>query len=40
MGSVLFRNITYKVFAYKSFYMRKKDLALNNPQGLVCHNTE
>ena len=36
-------NITYKLlFAYESYYiyMYKQDLALNNPQGLICYKTQ
>ena len=34
----LFKNLNYKLFAYKS-YMYEQDLALNNSQGLICHKT-
>ena len=44
MNYDLFKNVTYKVFAYKSYIMYvcmyKKDLALNNLQGLICHKTQ
>ena len=40
-----FRNdVIYKLFTYKSYifsiYMYKQDLALNSPQGLICHKTQ
>ena len=31
-----FKNVTYKLFVYKSFNMYKQDLALNNLQELIC----
>ena len=39
---VCLKNVTYKQFIYKShiIYIKKKqDLALNNPQELLCHKT-
>ena len=32
-------NITYKLFVYK-LYICKQDLALNNPQKLICYKTQ
>ena len=32
-------DVTNKLFAYKS-YMHEQDLALNNPEGLICHKTK
>ena len=34
-----FKNkVTHKLFIYKSYI--KMDLALNNPQGLICHKPQ
>ena len=35
MSSDSFKNFTYKLFVCKS-YIYKQELALNNPQGLIC----
>ena len=42
MKSVSLKNVTNKLFVYKSYlvYRYKKDLALNNLQGLICHKTQ
>ena len=43
MSSGLFKNnVTYKLFAYKSYmiYIYQDDLALNNLQGLIWHKTQ
>ena len=44
MSSCTLKNVNYKVFIYKSCifnsYMCKQDLALNNPQGLICYKTQ
>ena len=39
MGSVSFKDIIYKTYLEIVFwiYRYKKDLALNNLQGLICH---
>ena len=37
MSSGLFKNVTDKLFTYKSY---KQDLALNNQQGMICHKTQ
>ena len=39
MRSGSLKNVTYKLFTYKSYniYKCKQDLALNNPQGLICY---
>ena len=36
-----FKNkVAYKLFAYKLFInIKKKDLALNNPQEFICYKT-
>ena len=36
-----FKDKTYNVSAYKIFFicMYEKDMALNNPLGLICHKT-
>ena len=37
------KNVTCKLFIYKSYiliYIYKQDLALNNLQGLICHQTK
>ena len=40
MGSCSFKNnVNGKLFTYK-LYMYKQDLALNNPQGLICYKTQ
>ena len=33
-----FKNVTYKLFAYKCYV--EQDLALNNTDGLICHKTQ
>ena len=38
MSSALFKNVTYKLFAYKSLY-DKQDLVSNNSIGLIYHKT-
>ena len=60
MNSGSLMNVTYKLFAYKSYisvclcvyvslccvcvcvcvFVREQDLALNNPQVLICHETQ
>ena len=42
MSSGAFKNVTYKLFVYKSYirFMYKEDLALNNLQGLICYKTQ
>ena len=48
MSFGLFKNVTYKLFAYKSYdiyiyiyiYIYKQDLALNNPQELIFHKIQ
>ena len=40
MSCGLFKNnVTYKLFTYKS-YNYKWDLALNDPQRLICHKMQ
>ena len=38
MSSGLFKNVIYKLFVYL-IYMYYQDLALNNPQKMVCLKT-
>ena len=45
MSTGLFKNnVTNKQFTYKSYiqniYKYKQNLALNNPQGLICHKAQ
>ena len=46
MRSDSFKNVTYKLFIYKSFelyiyiYIYKQDLTLNNLQGLILYQTQ
>ena len=42
-----FKNVNYKLFAYNIYIyvcvcvcVCEHDLALNNPQGLICHKTQ
>ena len=37
-----FESVTYKLFIYKSciWYIREQNLALYNPQWLICHKTQ
>ena len=41
---IFFLKVTNKLFTYKLYiiytYMYKQDLALNNPQGLICNKTQ
>ena len=37
MNSGSFINVTFKLFANKIY---QQDLALNNPQGLICYKIE
>ena len=37
MNYGLFKNVTFKLFTCKSY---KHNLALNNPQRLICHKTQ
>ena len=39
MSSGSFKDLIYKLFVYK-LYMYEEDLALNNPQWLICHKTQ
>ena len=40
MSSDSFKNVTYKLFTYKSYIMFKQYLALNNSQKLIFHKTQ
>ena len=42
MGSDLSKMLIHKAFVHKLYiqYMYKQDLALNNLQGLMCHETQ
>ena len=35
-----FKNVTYKLFTYKSYIHKKHDFTLNNLQRLICHKTQ
>ena len=35
-----FKNVTYKLFAYKNKYIYLLDLALDNSQRLICHKIQ